>query len=109
MVFKVLISPEAKQDLRNILNYCIETLNNAQAAYNIFVDAENTKLRLSHIANSLRHREDLGATTFQTIHFKKHKYLMVYRIIDRETVRVYRIYHTSRNIENELKKIIKNL
>lgn len=64
-------------------------------------DAEDAKLRLSHVAGSLKMCEDerLRALGYRTIHFKRHRYFMLYRI-EGSVVYVDSIYHDLQDYEN---------
>ncbi len=104
MVYRVILSEKAIRSLDNIVEYCEEYLQNAQAALSILRDAEETKQRLSEIGASLRKRDDLGVPDIHTIKFKKHKYLMVYKIIGDE-LWVLNVYHMSQDIKAKLIKL----
>ena len=57
--------------------------------------------RLAHVAGSLKLCDDpkLRALGYRTIHFKHHKYFMLYRIEDGKAY-VDGIYHDSQDYEN---------
>ena len=91
----------AKAQLDHAVNYILCEFENEQAARSVIADAEDTRLRLSHVAGSLKLCDDpkLRALGYRTIHFKHHKYFMLYRI-EGDKVYVDSIYHDSQDYEN---------
>lgn len=104
MGFEVVLTSQAQLDFRDITNYLLYKLKSDQAADSVVSDMENTIERLSHIADSLKLCEDprLRDLGYRTIHFKHHKYFMLYRV---EGVHVYvdGIYHDLQDYEIKLK------
>ena len=101
MNYEVILTYLAKEQLSHAINYILCEFESEQAALSIINDAEDTKLRLSHAAGSLKLCDDpkLRALGYRTIHFKHHKYFMLYRIEDGR-VYVDGIYHDSQDYEN---------
>ena len=101
MEYEVVLTTQAKTDFRQIINYLLFKLNNEQAATNATNDMENTIDQLSHVAGSLKMCEDerLRTLGYRTIHFKRHKYFMLYRI-EGSVVYVDGIYHDLQDYEN---------
>lgn len=101
MGYKVVLTDPARKQFEQIIYYILYQLGNEQAADNVIRDADGTKLRLSHVAGNLKLCEDtkLRALGYRTIHFKQHKYFMLYRI-DGNTVYVDGIYHDLQDYEN---------
>ncbi len=101
MGYKVVLTDPAREQFEQIIYYILYQLGNEQAADNVIRDADGTKLCLSHIAGNLKLCEDtkLRALGYRTIHFKQHKYFMLYRI-DGNTVYVDGIYHDLQDYEN---------
>lgn len=102
--YKVVITRDAKANLAQILRYLRQDLGSEQAAQNVKTDISETKIRLSHIASSLKLCEnprlrDLG---YRTIHLKRHDYFMLYRIQD-GIVYVDAIYHDLQDYESLLR------
>ena len=99
--FKVIFTDDAKKHLHNIIDYLFFELNNAQAAYNVERDMKETTRMLSHVAGSLKLCDNpkLNSLGYRTIHFKRHQYFMLYKIID-DTVRVDGIYHDLQDYES---------
>ena len=102
--YKVVITRDAKAHLAQILRYIRQDLGNEQAARNVKADISETKIRLSHIASSLKLCEnprlrDLG---YRIIHLKRHNYFMLYRIQD-GIVYVDGVYHDLQDYENILR------
>lgn len=94
----------AEMQFRDIIDYLLYELENQQAAINVVNDFDDTIARLSHTAGSLKLCDDrvLRAKGYRTIHFKKHRYLMVYTI-DEGTAYIEGIYHDLQDYENALR------
>lgn len=101
MDYKVIITDQAREQLEQIVYYILFELKSEQAADNVLEDADNTRLQLSRVAGSLKQCEDsrLSALGYRIIHFKRHKYFMLYRI-DGDKVYVDGIYHDLQDYEN---------
>lgn len=104
MGFEVALTSQAQLDFRDITDYLLYELKNVQAVDSVMGDMEDTIERLSRIAGSLKLCEDpqLRDLGYRTIHFKHHKYFMLYRV---EGVHVYvdGIYHDLQDYEIKLK------
>ncbi len=103
MDYNVTISDLAEVQLDRIIYHVLYKLKNPQAAQNILSDFENTKAKLSRVANSLKLCDDshLQALGYRTIHLERHQYLMVYRI-EGNIAYVEGIYHDLQDYENIL-------
>lgn len=103
MNYRVILTISAKTQLDHIIEYVLFKYENAQAALSIMNDAEETKRRLSCVADGLKLCEDqrLHSLGYRTIHFKRHRYFMLYRIQD-NTVYVDAIYHDLQDYEGIL-------
>lgn len=98
MEYKVVLTSQAKAHFREIIHYLRYKLGSQQAATNVANDFKETIDRLSATAGSFKLCEDeiLRAEGYRTIHFWRHKYLMVYSIHDdtayvEGTIMTYRI------------------
>lgn len=102
--YKVVIIRNAKAQFAQILRYLRQDLGNEQAARNVKEDMEETRLRLSQVAGSLKLCDDpkLRLLGYRTIHLKRHRYFLLYKIIDNNIVRVDGIYHDLQDYENVL-------
>lgn len=104
MGYEVILTDLALAQLDNIIAYLLHELKSMQAANSVLQDADETSLRISRLAGSLKLCEDdqLQKLGYRTIHFKHHRYFMVYRI-ERNRVYVDGIYHDLQDYENILK------
>ena len=104
MGYKVVLTSQAKTHFREIINYLFYELENPQAATNVADDFDETVELLSSVAASLNLCDDesLRMKEYRTIHFRRHKYLMVYSI-DGSTAYVEGIYHDLQDYENILR------
>lgn len=103
MEYDVVLSVQAQTHFREIINYLLYELQNQQAAASIADDFDNTIARLSHVAGSLKFCNDsvLRDKGYRTIHFRKHRYLMVYTV-DGDRAYVEDIYHDLQDYESVL-------
>lgn len=103
--YKVVITRDAKSQLARILRYIRQDLANEQAARSVKEDITETRTRLSHVADSLKLCDDpdLRALGYRTIHLKRHRYFMLYKIID-DIARVDGIYHDLQDYEHIIYK-----
>lgn len=104
MEYKVVLTSEAKTQFRKIIYYLLHELESPQAATNVADDFDETVDRLSSVAGSLKICDDevLRAKEYRTIHFRRHKYLMIYSIHG-DTAYVEGIYHDLQDYENVLR------
>ena len=102
--FKVVLTDKAESHARKILDYIVYELENVQAALSIEQDMKETVVRLSCIAGSLKLCDDpdLRALEYRTIHLRRHRYFMLYKIIG-NYVYVIGIYHDLQDYENILR------
>lgn len=104
MDYDVILTDLAKAHLDQIIHYLLYQIQSTQAACNVLEDAKNTQERLSRLAGSLKLCEDpqLRSLGYRTIHFKYHKFFMIYRI-ENHKVYVDGIYHDLQDYENLLR------
>ena len=103
MDFKVVLTNRAEIQAQKILDYIVYELKNVQAALSVEQDMKDTAARLSYMAGSLKLCDDanLRALGYRTIHFIRHKYFMIYKIVD-NCAYVTGIYHDLQDYENIL-------
>lgn len=104
LVYKVVVTTEAKEHLRRILSYIRFVLKNPEAAKNVRRDMDETKRKLTYLAKSLKLCEEpeLAIHGYRVISFQKHDYVMLYRV-DGNIVYVDGIYHELQNYRNLFK------
>lgn len=104
MEYNVVLSVQAQTHFREIINYLLYELQNQQAAISVADDFNDTIARLSHVAGSMKFCDDsiLRAREYRIIHFRKHKYLMVYTV-DGDRAYVEGIYHDLQDYEGILR------
>lgn len=104
MDYEVVLSDRASAQAEGILDYIFYELENAQAMHSVERDMKETTERLSHVAGSLKLCEDEALRTkgYRTIHFKYHRYFMLYKIVGKR-VYVIGIYHDLQDYENTLR------
>lgn len=97
----MIISPKALSQLNSYIDYLQYTLLNDQAARSVWQDTLETRDQLSKAAGSLKlcTHPQLKKHSYHIIHFKRHRYLMLYRI-EGTTAYVEAIYHQLQDYEN---------
>ena len=100
MAYKVMIMPPAKRRLDKYVYYTAEVLKNKPAARAILKDARDTNKRLSMAADTLQicGNPILGKYGYRKINFAKHRFVMIYRIVDK-TVIVDGMFHELQDYE----------
>ena len=102
--FKVIFTDKAGKQAQQILDYLVYELENMQAALSVEQDMKDTAARLSYMAGSLKLCDDadLRALGYRTIHFRRHRYFMLYEVAD-DCAYVLGIYHDLQDYENILR------
>ena len=103
MDYKVLVTTDAEADLDRYIWYLIYEKGNHQAAKNVLDDFEETKERLVKVAGSLKYCDNpkLKRLGYKRINFIKHRYFMLYRIVEDEVV-IDAIFHELQDYENRM-------
>ena len=104
MIYKVVITSDAEEDLDRFIRYLLFVKQNPQAATDVLNDFEKTKERLSHIAGSMKlcGNPHLNALGYRKMHFQTHRYFMLYRIDD-DVAFVDNIFHELQDYENKIR------
>lgn len=102
--FKVIFTEKAEKQAQQILDYIAYELENMQAALSVEQDMKDTAARLSYMAGSLKLCDDadLRALGYRTIHFRRHRYFMLYKVVD-DCAYILGIYHDLQDYENILR------
>lgn len=103
MSYKVTFTDTAEKQAQRILDYLFFELKNTQAAYNVEQDMKETVKRLTHVAGSLKLCDNprLRALKYRIIHFKYHRYFMLYKIVERQ-VYIVGVYHDLQDYEQKI-------
>ena len=104
MDYEVILTYPAKAQFDHVINYILCEFESEQAALSVLNDAEDTKSRLAHVAGSLKLCDDpkLRALGYRTIHFRRHRYFMLYEVAD-DCAYILGIYHDLQDYENILR------
>ncbi|MCD8045752.1 MAG: type II toxin-antitoxin system RelE/ParE family toxin [Clostridiales bacterium] len=99
--FKVIIAPEALEQLNACVRYIRCTLSNPSAAESVYNDAIETGAELAKVAASLKFcdNEKLSRYGYRAITFRHHQYLMIYRTAG-QIAYVDGIFHQKQDYEN---------
>lgn len=104
MIYRVILTVDAIEDLENAVKYLLEEKKSKQAAKAVLGDFEQTKKRLESVAGSLQLCENpkLRQLGYRRINFIAHKYFMLYRTED-DTAVIDAIFHSLEDYENKMK------
>lgn len=104
-LYKISVSPDAKEDLRNALRYLKYRLKNPQVARNVMDDYIETRKLLSRSAGSIQAPDSasiLGSRNLKRINFSQHDYFLLFRI-EGEQVIITNLFHNMEDFENKLR------
>ena len=105
MTYKVEIPKFAQIQFDNYVGYILDKFKSKQSARNLIIDFKETIDILSKNpeAYPLLELEELRRRNLRRITFQKHRYVIIYHIIDENIVYVDAIYHTLQDYMNLLK------
>jgi len=103
MIYKVIITNRAEEQLDNIISYIFIQFKNKEAANSILNDVLRTYDKLEYVAASLQLCNDpyLAAKGYYKIALEKHNYLLLYQIHGNEVI-VSGIFHMLENYREKL-------
>lgn len=103
MDYKVVITIDAENDLDQFINYLIYEKKSLQSANNLLDDFDSIIESLTYIAGSLKLCDNprLRKLGYRRINFLKHRYFMLYRIVDNLVI-VDNIFHELQDYENRI-------
>ena len=101
--YKVVVTADAKADLKRYRDYLINVKKSSQAAKNVVLDFRNTREQLETVAGSLADPESdaLKARGLKRINFLKHDYFLLFRIKGNRAY-VTNMFHSREDYENKL-------
>lgn len=101
MLFRVEMSEKAELQYDNILDYVANILRNEQAVLAIIDDFDDAINTLEKMADSFEYctSKRLRALNLRKFHLDKHKYLLIYRIVN-DIVIIEGMYHELQDYEN---------
>ena len=102
--YKVTITQDAKDDLRQALAYIRNKLKYSQAVQSVWSDYRQTHKSLETTAGSLPEPESdiLKQRGLKRVNFKRHSYFMLFTI-DGDKVVITNIFHFLEDYENKLR------
>ena len=103
MQFNVELSDLAEKQYDNILSYIANVLKNPQALESVMDDFDDAIVKLEKMADSFGYcrSKRLKEMGLHKIGFENHRYLLVYRVKDRQVI-VEGIYHELQDYENTI-------
>lgn len=106
-LYEVIFTAAARRQLRSYVSYIRYTLLNKVAAESLVKDARETQNSLEAAAGSLPlcDHPKLREKEFRAFGFKKHKYVMIYKLEEKTAV-VYAVYHQSQDYQEAFAEVI---
>jgi len=103
-IYKVVVTADAKADLKRYRDYLINVKKSSQAAKNVVLDFRNTRKQLETVAGSLADPQSdaLNERRLKRINFLKHDYFLLFRV-DGNKVYVTNMFHQREDFENKLR------
>jgi len=103
MVYKIVITEDAEEDLNGFVHYLLYEKNSEQAAGNLLDDFEATIASLMYVAGSLKECDNqrLKELCYRRINFLTLRYFILYRVKD-NTVFVDNIFHELQDYEGRM-------
>ena len=102
--YKVTVTPDARQDLKNAVQYIKVKLHNPVAAKSLMDDYIVTRKRLSQMAGSIRDADAdsiCGRRNLKRINFARHNYFMLF-LVDGDEAVVTNIFHDREDYDHKL-------
>ena len=102
--YHVIITDDAKADLKRYRDYILKKFRNPQAAKALLLDYRKTRKVLEKTAGSLNtpDSEILQQRSLRRINFQNHNYFLLYRI-DNDNVYVTNVFHFLEDYENKIR------
>lgn len=104
--FKVIVTPNAKADLKAYISYLRNVKKTPQAVKNVLEDFRATTDSLSDIAGSIAdpESEELKARGLKRINFVGgHQYFLLYKIVADKKVYITDVFHMLEDFESKLR------
>lgn len=103
MDYKVVVSPEAEEDLDQCLHYLILEKKNKQAAKNVLEDFEAVVDLLKIAAEGLPFCDNVKLRTlgYRRMNFLRHNYFILYRVME-TTVYIDAVFHGLQDYERRM-------
>ena len=100
----VIVTDDAKADLKRYRDYILNNFKNPQAAKALIFDFRETRRKLETISASLQDPESevLRQRGLKKINFQRHNYFLLFRIVG-DRVYVTNVFHFLEDYENKLK------
>lgn len=103
MVYKVVVTADAEENLNQYIRYLLKVKNSKQAAKSVLGDFEAAIQSLKSVAGSLKMCDNprLRKLGYRRMNFFSHRYFMMYRIVG-DIVFVDNVFHELQDYENKM-------
>ena len=101
--YKVVATPEVKEDLKRYAGYLKNVKKNPIAAKSVVADFTATKKELSLVAGNVQEANSdiLRALGLKRLNFQKHDYFLLFKINNGMAI-ITNLFHASEDYENKL-------
>ena len=103
--YKVIVTPDAEEDLRKYVAYLRDVKKNPQAVKNVLEDFRDTKKSLKNVAGSIKEpdSEKLKERNLKRMNFLRHNYFVLFYIGDDDKVYITDVFHGLEDYESKLR------
>ena len=103
--YKVIVTPDAEEDLRKYVAYLRDVKKNPQAVKNVLEDFRDTKKSLKNVAGSIKEpdSEKLKESGLKRMNFLRHNYFVLFYIGDDDKVYITDVFHGLEDFESKLR------
>ncbi len=103
--YKVIVTPDAEEDLRRYVAYLHDVKKNPQAVKNVLEDFRDTKKSLQNVAGRLKEpdSEKLKERGLKRMNFLRHNYFVLFYIGDDDKVYITDVFHGLEDYESKLR------
>ena len=103
--YKVIVTPDAEEDLESYVAYLRQVKKNPQAVKNVLKDFRETKISLGKTAGSIKDPESeaLLKRGLKRMNFQKHNYFVLFYIGTDDIVYITDVFHGLEDFERKLR------
>ena len=104
--YQVIVTPDAKADLRRYLSYLRNVKKNLQATKSVLEDFNDTQEKLSRIADGISEpaSDELGKRALKRLNFVKgHRYFVLFKKEPDGKIYITNVFHMLEDFESKLR------
>ena len=103
--YKIIVTPDAEEDLRKYVAHLRDVKRNPQAVKSVLADFRDTKKSLKNVAGSIKEpdSEKLKERSLKRMNFLRHNYFVLFYIGDDDKVYITDVFHGLEDYESKLR------